>query len=436
VFIGMVAVGTLVGYVVGTALTRPVIRISQAAEKFAAGDFDTRIDIATGDEIEQVATTLNSMAGEISGLVKNLEERVTERTGQLETRTSELEELSETSQARARKLRAVAEVARSITSLRDMDALLASITMTVSNEFGYYHVGIFLNDEHDEYATLKAANSPGGKHMLERGHRLRVGQTGIVGYAAGTGRPRIALDTGTDAVFFDNPDLPDTRSEVALPLRAGTEVIGVLDVQSLEPGAFSEDDVELLSILADQVSTAIQNARLFGETNEALRQVEDVYRQYLRREWSDFLDETPETGYRYAGGQILVLDKIVEDADIRRVYETGKPLEKSKSVAVPIRLRNEILGVINLHPRHNHTVGEDEMDVIVAVAERTALAIENARLLHDSQQRAVKERTIGEIATKISATTDLDAVIQTAVEELGRSLPGSEIVIQFEGDTA
>src|SRR5919108_140765 len=188
-------------------------------------------------------------------------------------------------QRRAKQFESIAHVARTISSTRNLDVLLSQITTVISQEFGFYHVGIFLLDTAKEYAVLSAANSPGGKYMLERGHRLRIGETGLVGFVTATGKPRVAMDTGADAVFFDNPDLPETRSEMALPLHVGEDIIGALDVQSTEPNSFLQEDINILSTLADQVSIAIQNARQFEETRKVLNESEVLSRQFIQTGW-------------------------------------------------------------------------------------------------------------------------------------------------------
>jgi GAF domain-containing protein len=152
----------------------------------------------------------------------------------------------------------------------------------ISKQFGFYHAGIFLLDERDEYAVLQAASSEGGRRMLERGHKLRVGEVGIVGHVASTGEPRVALDVGEDTAHFAHPDLPNTRSEMALPLKVQDRVIGVLDVQSTHEAAFSEDDVAVLQTMADQLATAIANARLFEQVQRRARR-EQLIREITAR---------------------------------------------------------------------------------------------------------------------------------------------------------
>ncbi len=177
----------------------------------------------------------------------------------------------------------------------DLETLLSQVTNLISERFDFYHVGIFLVDPAGQYAVLRAANSEGGQRMLARQHKLRVGQVGIVGYATGTGQARIATDVGEDAIYFNNPDLPRTRSEMALPLKDGEKVIGALDVQSMKSNAFSTEDIELFNTLADQVAVAIVNSRLYEETQQALKEMQEINRQYLRQSWSEKLDESEQT---------------------------------------------------------------------------------------------------------------------------------------------
>ena len=202
-------------------------------------------------------------------------------------------------------MEASAQVARQAAAIRDVKELVNATVHLISEEFGFYHAGLFLLDETKTYAVLKAASSEGGQRMLARSHQLKVGEEGIVGYVAATGRSRIALDVGEDAVFFNNPDLPLTRSEIALPLKIRGEVIGVLDVQSTEAGAFSENDAAILQTMADQVALAIENARLVEQTQANVHELNILLGQYSREEWRRLTRERPTWGYAYDGIEVL-----------------------------------------------------------------------------------------------------------------------------------
>ena len=227
----------------------------------SSGKFLGKVLIEMGAINEQALAESNR---ELRAIRDSLESRVADRTHDLVARRAELEEANlrlaetlRTSQRRASLLQASAQVSRAVVQLRDLDELLSQVTDLISRQFGFYHAGVFLIEETGRYAVLHAANSPGGQRMLARRHKLGVGTEGIVGYVTGTGRARIALDVGTDAVYFDNPDMPGTRSEMAMPLRIGEEIIGALDVQSTEESAFKEEDIAVLTALADQVSPLI-----------------------------------------------------------------------------------------------------------------------------------------------------------------------------------
>jgi GAF domain-containing protein len=376
-------------------------------------------------EIELGQAQTNRALEELEADRNTLEERI-------QLRTADLEAASKNSERRARQFEAIAQVARAIASIQDLDTLLPRITHMISQHFGYYHTGIFMLDEAREYAVLKAANTEGGQKMLTRGHRLKIGQTGIVGYVAGTGNPRIALDAGGDVVFFNNPDLPKTRSEMALPLRIGGELIGVLDAQSEITNAFTQEDVEALSTLADQVSIAIQNAGSFHEARTLLAEAQTTTSNYVTQAWKILRPVSSGPGYQTSGSVIKPLEKPLEGEHIQQAMKTNKTVAQSNSLTVPIRLRGQVIGVINLQVPQNHAWNVDEVDIAEAVAERLSLALETSTLLKATQHRADIERITADISGKLSASNRMEIIIQTAAEELSRALGGSDVMVQIE----
>jgi GAF domain-containing protein/HAMP domain-containing protein len=407
-FIGSLIVSLWVGRVI----TRPLIHLTNTVEQIASGNISARVKVETQDETGLLAKAFNTMAERLNDTLIGLEERISERT-------HELEKISESNAYRATQFESIAQISRTISSTQTLDSLLPQITETISERLGFYHVGIFLLDYHREYAVLVAANSPGGQKMLERNHRLLVGETGIVGYVTKTGQPRLALDVGLDAIFFNNPDLPETRSEIALPLRIGLTIFGALDVQSTKEQAFTQEDVSILTTLAEQVSVAIQNARSYQESQEALAQAEIISMQLSEQQWSKFLTHQTIGGYHFDG---VNAKQIAPSSDKKIAH----------SLSIPLMLRGTKIGTLKLNgPDPNRVWTEEEIALAQATADRTALAIENARLLQDAQKRAAKERTIGEISSKIGSLVNLENIVQTTIEELGSTLPGTEIAIQF-----
>jgi GAF domain-containing protein len=371
---------------------------------------------------------------ELTDIRTNLEKHVEERTFELAT-------TSEESRKRAAQLVAISEVSRAITQLQNINELLPAIVELISQRFGYYHVGIFLLDESRKNVTLRATNSEAGKRMLERGHRVEVGQNSIVGYVAAQGESRISLDLGTDPVQNDNPDLPATRSEMALPLLAGgQQVIGVLDLQSDLPTAFRPQDVRIMSTLADQVAIAIENVRLYSETQQALADSQTAYRLSLKQEWAKIARESERVGYQFTAEGIVPLAEALNSLEVESALETGETVEAAgdmPAIAVPVKLREETIGVLNIRASNaERKWSENELALVQAIAERVALALENARLLSDASRRAEQERTISDITTKIGSSSQLDIILQTAVKELGRLYDDSEIVLQIGGKAA
>jgi GAF domain-containing protein/HAMP domain-containing protein len=414
----------------GRVIATPIQRLTQVALQITAGDLNVQAPTTTNDEIGTLARAFNTMTSRLRQTLDDLEKRVEERT-------AELVAANEKNEWRARQFEAIAHIARTISSTRDLDRLLPQITTTIHEEFGFYHIGIFLVDTAREYAVLSAANSAGGRVMLERGHRLRIGETGLVGYVTSTGRPRVALDTGTDAVFFDNPHLPETRSELTLPLRVGDEIIGALDVQSTEPNAFLQDDINILSTLADQVSIAIQNAQQFEQTRKALNESEVLARQFVQAGWQQFSKTKDLLGIRHTGARASLLRRKngkQKEEDPFAMNEARRNARET-SLSLPIRLHGEVIGSVDVHTPDNRPWDQDELDIATAIIERAAISMENARLLAESQKRAAKERIIGEISSKISMQSEIHELLRTAAQELGRHLPNAEIAVQLHKDT-
>jgi GAF domain-containing protein len=374
------------------------------------------------DNAKANARELEATNQELSDLRDALESRIRERTGSLEKRASQLQTVS--------------SLARSIASVKDLASLLPDITRLVSEQFGFYHVGIFLVDEAGEYATLQAANSDGGREMLHRGHRLPLDTNSIVGYVASHGEYRIAMDVGADVVHFRNPYLPQTRAEMALPLRVGGQVIGALDMQSTEVNAFSEQDIPVLYTLADQVAVAIENARLYEEAQKALAESRSTFENYVRQEWGSFAQQARHTGFVFDGKQVTPLDPKTRRENVRPVIQTGKlSVEKSSStITLPIKLRGQTIGILEVNSKTGKREwSRDEITLLEAAAERAALALENARLVESAQRRASRERSIGEISARIGSVSDIESILQTAVEELGRKLSSAtEVTLELD----
>lgn len=351
---------------------------------------------------------------------------------QVRLRTVELNSLNEQLLAKTARLQAAAEISQALLGnpLEAVDDLLVRATRLISEKLGYYHVGIFILGTDRKYAVLRAANSKGGQEMLAKGHQLKVGGTGIVGYVSQSGIPRIARDTGADAIFFNNPYLPETRSEISLPIKYGNTTIGVLDVQSTQSSAFSDEDASTLTTIANQLALILRQREESDliATRESSRRVRsfDIPRK--------------EVAYSFTiDGGIGEIEAIPLNPYLDRAVASGETVAVGKSLdgnnpqlIVPVRIRDQVVGVIHIESvNENRNWTEEEILLVQAVSERAALSLENAGLLEEATRRAEQEETISRITNQIGSSTDFERIMQTTIQELGLALQASRSFIQI-----
>ena len=407
-------------------LTAHVSRFSSEQLRATKGQLIEPIQIQTRDELEDLAIVFHQITTDLAHTFDVFEERIAERTYELEHRNN--------------LLKAVADVGRSITSFRNLSELLQQTTQLIRENFGYYHIGIFLLDDRKEYAVLVASNSEGGQRMLERKHQLKVGETGIVGYVTEYLKARIALDVGQDAVYFNNPDLPLTRSEMALPLIAGGQILGALDVQSTESQAFTEEDISTLQILAEQLAVAIQNANLFNESEKALESSKILYGELSREAWSKILHNQPRIGYIATPPTTIQINAETLETNIAKAFETGDIIIGSDNltITVPVKVRGLSIGAIRLKKNEiAEAWTQEETNLAIALSEQLSGALESARLYRESQQRAARESLVSDISARISAHSNMENIMRETVQELGQSIGNASVTFQllesFEG---
>jgi GAF domain-containing protein/HAMP domain-containing protein len=394
------------GIIAANYLAKPIVGLRDAAEKISKGDFTYRITAIPGTrELAELASDFNTMTVNLSDLINDLENRVTERTADLEKKTDQL--------------RAASFIARQTAEVHDLASLLDIVVRLVSDRFGFYHTGIYLINEAGDEAILQAASSEGGLRMIENGHSISIGSLGVVGYALVHKKPRIIFDIGTDAVVFNNPDLPMTRSEVVLPLVIRNKALGVLNIHSDKPQAFNAEDIDLLQTLADQVAVAIENARLLDESQAAVTQLEALTTERTREAWSQ---ELKRKGRAFTYTPLgLRADKV--------------SLKDEKAINTAITLRGNKIGNISISRKEETAWSKMDEDLIAEVANQIGLAIDNIRLLEDATQRAEQEQMVGKLAAHLGRSLDIDSLLQTAARELGQ-LPEVEEATVFISEIA
>jgi GAF domain-containing protein len=320
---------------------------------------------------------------------------------------SERSTLESRVQARTNQLTAVNEVGRVASSILNPEELALRVANLITEQFGYYYAAIFLVDESGQDAWLHSATGEAGRVLKENRHHLRVGGNSMVGMAISTAKPRVALDVGAEPVRFENPLLPYTRSEIAVPLTLGEQVLGALDVQSTKAGAFGPQEIETLQAMANQLAIAIENARLFESAEKSLEEMQSVQRQYVLDAWTPYSNN--------------------ESLDYKLGEEVAPP--NSSRLTIPMSLRDQTIGEIDLAGDAEWTA--EQRNLIETVAGQAALALENARLVTQSQASARREHELAEITGRIWAAPTIDGILQTAVQELGQALEASEALIEL-----
>ncbi|HFD38916.1 MAG TPA: GAF domain-containing protein, partial [Anaerolineae bacterium] len=429
VIYGLILVLSLVlSIVVERSITRPIAELTERADAFRRGDLDATVPVVGSDELTLLAKTFNEMIAQIRDLIGNLERRVAERTQDLADR--------------AVQMATAAEVGRAAASILDPDTLAHRVVDLVQERFGLYYVGLFLTDPEGEYALLQAGSGAAGQAMEAQGYRLQVGGDSMVGQACALRRPRIALNVGqavsedrpdVEIIRFDNPLLPETQAELALPLIVGDRVLGALDVQATQPDAFAEDQIEVLQLVADQVAVAVQNARLFDEIETMLQAERQMYGQISREAWTRLIRRYPVRGYYGDDRGIVPLgsDGSPPGPDAAP-HRPDAETEDGSVVAVPIVVRDQVIGVIDARkPPDGGEWTEREAALLEMLVGQLGAALDSARLYEDTQRRAARDRLLSEVASRVRETLDIETVLRTAAVEIRRALELPEVVVRL-----
>ncbi|MFN8413782.1 MAG: GAF domain-containing protein [Anaerolineales bacterium] len=308
-------------------------------------------------------------------------------------------------QSRTYQLKRVNEIGRAVTSILDPNELLAQAVTMIGDEFDCYYTAIYLIDLTQQWAELSEATGDAGKVLRENKHRIDLKGKSAIATAIQTRQVRIALDTGTESVRFDNPLLPYTRSLLIAPLVVGEKILGAVELHSTKEAAFSMQDADTFQNMANQIATAMENSRLFQEAQQSILEMRATQRQYLQGAWSS-----------------LIKDQTLE-------YELGDDETANKGLEVPLTLREQIIGQISMASTDDWT--PEQKNLIETIAAQAALALENARLVEESQSIASRERATNEIISKIWSSTTTESILQTAVRELGRTLEAAEVDIEL-----
>jgi signal transduction histidine kinase len=403
----LIAIG--IGLYVAARISQPITTLTQVATRISQGDFHQQANVNRRNEIGMLATAFNTMTRQLRELIDSLEERVADRT---------------------RRLEIVATLGERLSSILSLEELLPDVVNQIKENFGYYYAHIYLFDENRENLVVAEGIGEAGAEMKARGHSIRIdAPTSLVARAA-RNKEIVRVDNVREAEdWLPNPLLPDTYSEMAVPIVSEGEVVGVLDVQEDKIGGLDESDANLLRSLSNQVAVAIRNARFFEETQSAFKEVERLNRRLTHQAWEESVQEVTTPGYRFIGGSTgnqispasdawlsAMKQAAIKQQLIKQTYPgNGDP--PRAEMAVPLVLRGEVIGTLGVKREAIPDWSEDEMAAISSIANQITLALENARLSKEQEKTIVQlmevDRLKSEFLTSMSheLRTPLNSII-------------------------
>ncbi|MGD9145220.1 MAG: GAF domain-containing protein [Anaerolineae bacterium] len=358
----------------------------------------------------------------------SLEQRVVDRTQELERRSVQLQ--------------VATEVSRVVTSILELEELSWQVAELIQDRFGLYHVGLFLLDEVGEWAVYRAGSGESGRELWERGFRLQVGGNSMVGWCTARAQPRIAQDVNVDAMYVPHELVPRTLSEVALPLIARGQVLGALSVQSDRTGTFDPILVAALQTMADQVAIAIDNARLYTESRQALEASRRAYGQLSQRAWLELLRSRVDWGYSFDQQTMGTVEgdwqpEMVEALQTGQAVlqgpehiasdgaenSDGEDSLKGPALALPLKVRQDTIGVLGFYKEAGDRAWTSgEMELLQRMVDQLGAALESAQLYQDTQRRAAREQAIRQITERMRSAVEVETILQNTVSELAKAL--------------
>lgn len=425
-FIGSI-VAIIAATLIGMQTTTPLIDLAHAAERVTKGEWDAIQPLNDNNEVGTLSRSIHNMTGQLRNAIENLEGQVKERTHELAHRSTQLE--------------ATTIIIREVIRARKMEQLVKDAVELIRDRFDFDYAGIFLVDESSEQAILVAAAGEMGGKMLDEKRPVKLDEANTVSAVITTGYNQIVQRSSADAKTELPSLLPDMHFEVALPLKAGSTTIGMLDVQSVQLREFNEEDLNIMQVLADQLGNAIENLRLLEQMGTSYEEKTRGY-EGQSTDISQLWPQNETISYEYDRFQVQPIGNQIP-ARAREQLEAGqivmlnaKQLEgrgRQSLLLVPIILRGQSLGVIGLENEDpNYRWNTEEISIVENIAAQTAIALENARLLEDAQQRAFQEKMVSDITSKVSSSVQIETVLRTTAQEIGRILKDTEVTIQLQ----
>lgn len=370
---------------------------------------------------------LSASNRDLQDIRASLEQRVTERTAEVERR--------------AVLLRAASEVSIATATLQDLNQLLARVADLVLERFGLYYVGVFLLDQTGEWAVLHSGTGEFGRQMLAQGHRLERSGASMIGQCISRNEAMVAQDVGETTMRFKNPLLPDTRSEMAVPMRSAGQVIGAITVQSAQEGAFDDVYISVVQTMADQLAVAIENTRLLRTAQEAVQTLETTQRRYFGQAWIEYVERRSLSGLAQTPSGLVPLGEeplpeVAEAMARQQLLVRESTGAQEATLVAPIVSRGQPVGALGFtREKSAQAWSEDERALAQAISEQFALAADNLRLVEDTQRRAAREQLTRQIVDRVRAAENIEDILRVTSEALSRQLNASEVVVRLGSET-
>jgi GAF domain-containing protein/DNA-binding response OmpR family regulator len=376
---------------------QPYIDISKDAQQIASGRSGATRNV-------NVAPVSSAGTLPISSALSSLSERIQDLTG----------ELSDQENRHNRDMQIVTNIGRETATLYEIDTLIQRSIELICNELGFYHAQVFLVDDAQVNAVLVQSRGDAGQQLLAQGHKLAIRSDSIIGAVTSKGLPIIVNDTtATTSLHGFNPFLPDTRAEMALPLSIGEEIIGALDIQSTEPNVFHDEDLSTFQLITDQLAVAIYNAQLRNQTDQRIEQINRLNRQLTRQAWTETEASLGlDVSYTY---NLMDIDK------------TEQPTPSDEAIGAPITIRGEVIGTLNASPPDGLAFSDGDQSILRGVAERVALAIENARLFQETQVILSETEILYELSGKLSESVSYDDITHAIIQTIAPDAKGGQV---------
>lgn len=343
----------------------------------------------------------NMIISSLKNKYLEIDQKNAELISQKNAMQDQMQVQTQTLERRVSQLRTAADITKTISSVIEPQVLIRQVADALKNQFSLYYVGIFLVDSMKEFAVLQYGTGEAGRRMMANRHRLAVGGYSMIGWTTQTRKARIALDIGNEAVHFDNPFLPETRSELALPIATTSNLYGALTIQSEHAGFFDENDIIVLQSIADSLAIALENNSSFEKTQKALEEIRVLNKAYVQQAWGEAIKTHGNLEANYLNP------------------EQPENKSENKLVKVPLYLREEIIGEIELEMVGDKLSSEDQ-EFLRSISDQTSSALENARLIDETQRAAANEQKLNTLSTQFSRALTIEEILRTAVTEFGK----------------